>query len=42
MKIERFEELKTWQAARALVNLIYEVSEDGSFGRDFGLRDQIR
>lgn len=42
MKIKRFEDLKTWQAARVLVELVYEISEDGAFGRDFGLRDQMR
>jgi four helix bundle protein len=41
-KIERFEDLKVWQAARVLVNQVYDVSEQGRFARDFGLRDQIR
>jgi four helix bundle protein len=39
---ERFEELDVWQRSRELANLIYDVSEVGSFARDFGLRDQMR
>ena len=39
---ERFEELDVWQRARGLANSIYDVSDAGSFARDFGLRDQMR
>lgn len=41
-KIERFEELIAWQKARGLAREIYRVTEEGSFSRDFGLKDQIR
>src|ERR1043165_7221909 len=41
-KIERFEELIAWQKARGLAREIYKVTEEGSFSRDFGLKDQIR
>jgi four helix bundle protein len=41
-KVERFEDLIAWQKARELTKLIYALSGDGAFGRDFGLRDQIR
>ena len=41
-KIERFEDLISWQKARALNRLVYQISKNGSFARDFGLRDQIR
>ena len=41
-KIERFEDLKSWQKARRLTNLIYDFSEEGSFAKDFELRNQIR
>jgi four helix bundle protein len=41
-KIERFEDLKSWQKARQLANLIYDFSEEGGFARDFELRNQIR
>ena len=40
-KIERFEDILTWQKARELVAAIYPISSDGRFARAFGLRDQI-
>ena len=42
MKIERFEDIRAWQQARELANLVYALTEQGNFTRDFGLRDQIR
>lgn len=41
-KIERFEDLKSWQKARKLANMIYDFSETGTFSKDFELRNQIR
>jgi four helix bundle protein len=41
-KIERFEEFEAWQRSRELTKLIYQLSGSGNFGRDFGLKDQIR
>lgn len=40
--IERFEDIRAWQTARALTRQIYAVSARGAFARDFGLRDQMR
>lgn len=40
--ITRFEEIEAWKTARQLTTLIYTVSEQGIFARDFGLKDQIR
>ncbi len=40
--IKRFEDLHVWQSARELVKYIYEDSGKNEFGRDFGLKDQIR
>ena len=40
--IERFEDIKAWQAARELVSAVYRVSGKGKFEKDFGLRDQIQ
>lgn len=37
-----FEEIEAWQQARTLARMIYDASGKGAFGRDFGLRDQIR
>lgn len=42
MKITRFEDLQAWQHARILTNLVYDATDQGSFTRDFKLRDQIR
>ena len=42
MSVIRFEELECWQKAKALAVTLYQISKDGKFGRDFGLRDQIR
>jgi len=41
-RIERFEDIKAWQAARDLVQAVYKTSGNGKFKTDFGLRDQIR
>src|SRR5882762_2173650 len=40
--IEQFEDFIAWQKARALTALIYKITSEGRFARDFGLRDQIR
>jgi four helix bundle protein len=40
--IERFEDIEAWQTARRLANLIYDLTDQGAFARDYGLRDQIR
>jgi len=42
MKIERFEEIQSWQRARELNRQIYEITKDAHFSKDFSLRDQIR
>ena len=39
---KRFEDIESWKIARTLTNRVYEVSRQGEFARDFGLRDQIR
>ncbi len=41
-KIERFEDLQSWQKARQLTNLIYDLTGHSEFAKDFRLRDQIR
>ena len=40
--ITRFEEIEAWQTARELTKMIYSITDEGKFSRDFGLRDQIR
>lgn len=41
-RIEKFEDIEAWKQARETIKLIYQISAEGSFGRDFTLRDQIR
>lgn len=41
-KVERFEDLRVWQAGREIVETIYKLSSLGRFSRDYALRDQIR
>ena len=36
-----FKGIEAWQEARELTKNIYSVSTDGSFAKDFGLRDQV-
>jgi four helix bundle protein len=40
--IHRFEDIVAWQKARELARMIYQVTQDGPFAKDWGLRDQIR
>jgi four helix bundle protein len=40
--IKSFEEIEAWKKARELTKVIYQITMEGSFSRDFGLRDQIR
>ena len=41
-KIERFEDLQSWQKARRLANVVYDLTNQGDFTKDFELRNQIR
>ena len=40
--IMRFEEIKAWQTARELTNMVYNFTRQSQFSRDFGLKDQIQ
>jgi four helix bundle protein len=42
MKIERFEDIDSWQKARELTQIIYNQTNKGKYSKDFGLRDQIQ
>ncbi len=42
VKVNKFEDLKSWQKARQFVNHIYKLTNTPSFSDDFGLRNQIR
>jgi four helix bundle protein len=41
-KIERFEDLQSWQKGRQLANQIYDLTSHTGFSKDFHLRDQIQ
>ncbi|MDT5062603.1 MAG: hypothetical protein QOH63_3062 [Acidobacteriota bacterium] len=36
------EDIQAWQKARQVTQMIYEVTADGRFALDYGLRDQAR
>lgn len=39
---KRFEDILAWQKARETTKLVYQVTNENPFSKDFGLRDQIR
>jgi four helix bundle protein len=41
-KVTRFEDLKCWQAARALVKEVFLACEEGKLAKDFETRGQIK
>ena len=41
-KLEKFEELIAWQKAREMTKLIYKVTREGLFAKDYGLSGQIQ
>ena len=41
MKYSRFEDLPCWQKTRELCRAVFVVINEGTFSRDYGLKDQI-
>lgn len=41
-KVEKFEDLIAWQRAHSLAISVYQLTSNGPFSRDFGLKDQIQ
>ncbi len=39
---QRAEDLEIWQEGRSLTQMIYAVSKENEFSKDFALKDQIR
>ena len=39
---KRFEDIQAWQKAREITKIIYSVSNNEKFAKDFSLRDQIK
>jgi four helix bundle protein len=42
MKVQRFEDLRCWQAARSLVKEVYTACEEGKLIKDFDTKSQLR
>lgn len=40
--IIRFEDIEAWKTARELTRMIYALTEQGQFAKDFGLKNQIQ
>lgn len=40
--VTKFEDLIAWQESRILVKWIYKITSDGTFAKDYGIRDQIQ
>jgi four helix bundle protein len=41
-KVSSFEDLIAWQRSRELTKLVYDITSDGGFSKDYGLREQRR
>jgi len=40
--INQYEEIRGWQKARELTKFVYNLTQQGAFARDYGLKDQIQ
>jgi len=40
--ITRFEDIEAWKTSRELPRMIYALTEQGQFSKDFGLKNQIQ
>ena len=40
--ITRFEDINAWRTARELTRMVYALTEQGQFAKDFGLKNQIQ
>lgn len=40
--ITRFEDIEAWKTARELTRMVYVLTEQGPFAKDFGLKNQIQ
>ncbi len=41
-EFNKFEEIQAWQKAKDVTLLVYRITSDSDFAKDFGLKDQIR
>lgn len=42
MNITKFEDLEIWKSSLSVTKDVYDITSQGKFSKDFGLRDQIR
>ena len=42
MRYKRFEEIPIWQFTLEITKIIYDLTSNSKWSKDFGLRDQIR
>jgi four helix bundle protein len=42
VKVKNFEDLEIWKDARMLIRIIYRITREPKFLKDFALRDQIQ
>ena len=42
VKLATITKFMAWQEARTLVKMVYKLTSDGTFSKDFGMRDQIQ
>ena len=40
--ITRFEDIEAWKSTRELTRMVYGLTEQGQFAKDFGLKNQIQ
>ena len=40
--ITRFEDIEAWKTAREMTRMVYALTEQGQFAKDFGLKNQIQ
>jgi four helix bundle protein len=41
MKITKFEDLECWKEVRKLMNMVYSITKNEDFAKDYRLKDQI-
>lgn len=40
--VERFEDLEVWKTARQLTTMVYRLTREAPFSKDYGLKDQMQ
>ena len=40
--LEKFEDIKAWQKAREMTKIVYKLTREGLFVKDYGLSNQIQ